>query len=420
MNKDNQSQKTKRALTIVAALLLSLLMFGAGFAGGYYAVDKRARSLAWMAKTVADNYVDGATEDELYDRMYDALELDRFCTHYTPAEYKTVVAASKGKGSGFGFSVSKLDETTRVYDVTFNSPAERAGLKGGMYILRFGSSEDTLQKGTREEALSYLSGVSSCVLECGYKEDGSDARLLSFSREDYLASYVAYADAEGSYRFRGDKSLSLQKVGEGLPLPKDTAYIRFTQFEGKAATEFSECLKKVKEQNKSELVLDMRSNGGGYLDILCRIASHLLKNAEGSRPVVATAPDVGRGETYRAYGNDYEDYLAGVHVRVLLDEHSASATEALVGAMLDYGTLSYEDISIRIGEDGSAHSFGKGVMQSHFTAPDGNVLRLTVSRILSPNGNSIHGVGFTAEQGARAVAAPLLPESDFDLAPYLS
>ena len=76
--------------------------------------------------------------------------------------------------------------------------------------------------------------------------------------------------------------------------------------------------------------------------------------------------------------------------------------------MLDYGTLDYRDIYLR-GEGGSAHTFGKGVMQTTFTTPDGNAMRVTAAEIFWPKGKSIHGTGIRKEDGASVIEAPLLP-----------
>lgn len=94
----------------------------------------------------------------------------------------------------------------------------------------------------------------------------------------------------------------------------------------------------------------------------------------------------------------------------MADENTASASECLIGAMVDYGAISYGDIYLRKTDDGTAHSYGKGVMQSTYVTLQGDAFRLTTAQIFWPNGKTIHGVGVTEGDGANAVEAPLLPE----------
>ena len=416
-----RNTKGKRALAIGGALLILFVGFVAGWLGAYFSVDSRLRNLGWMVNRVAGNYYQDVGKDDLYDRLFDALELDKFCTHYLPEEYDRVKSESKGNNAGYGISLSAAEEKSRIYRVVGNSPAELAGLKSGMYLLAFGESEETLATGTRDELLKYLSEHDGCFLRFGYDAAGSDAQTKFVSRAGYLGSYCIYMDSEATFRFRGESKLVLEKMeneGGMSGLDGDTAYIRLTEFDGNAGDEFEACLKNMKARGRKHLVIDLRSNGGGYLSTLCEIASHLLREAEGTRPIVATARyRSGARSTYRATGNDFSAYFsADSRVRVLLDENSASASEALVGAMIDYGTLKPGDIYARLsgdpaGED-PAHSYGKGVMQSTFVAPNGNALRLTVAEIFWPKGTSIHGTGIGAAHGVIPVDAPLLPAGE--------
>lgn len=418
---EGASQKTnkgKRALAIGVALLILVVGFLAGFLGGFFSVDSRLRSLGWMINRVAGNYYQDVDKDDLYDRLFDALELDKFCTHYTPEEYLTVVGESAGNNAGYGISVSALEEDARIYRVVGNSPAELAGLKSGMYILAFGPTEEALETGTRSELMEFLGSHESCALKVGYEKDGTGAQVKTVTRAHYLGSYCIYADSEATFRFRGDKKLVLTQAEGGMSaLGGDTAYIRLTEFDGNADWEFQTCLENMKARRRTNLVIDLRSNGGGYISTMNGILSHLMRNAAGKNPVSMTAHfRNGATITYRAAGNDFSNYFGeNSRIRVLLDENSASASEALVGAMLDYGTLQGSDIYVRQSGDptqpNSAHSYGKGVMQSTFVAPSGDAMRLTVAEIFWPKGRSIHGTGIGQAHGVVPVTAPLLPSA---------
>ncbi len=395
------------AIGIVGALLFFAGAFFIGYAarGG---IDEQEKSLLWMIDAVEKNYHDEVTRDELFDRMYDALELDKFCTHYTPEEYDVVVDSSNGLGDGYGISLTLDGGKVRISRVIQNSPAELAGLKKGMYVHETG---DKTAATSTSAVISYLNGTENASLVCGFAADGSDKREIVVKRSAYLAAYCYYADSEATFRYRGEKKYALTETGGGMEgLDGDTAYIAIIQFEGHAAEEFEACLGKMKERGRKNLIIDLRGNGGGYLSILCKISAHLMRSAEDRNPLVTQAHfRSGKVENYMAGGNDYSQYLANdAKIRVLADENSASASEALIGVLISYGTCGYGDIYLRKGT-GTARTYGKGVMQSHFTAPDGNVMRLTVADIYWPNERCIHGVGVTEEDGAVPVSAPLLP-----------
>ena len=411
--------KREKVIKCVSAVLFALIFLLAGITAGWFigvsSVDSRARNLAWLLERVKDNYYREVDDEALYESLFESLELDKFCRYYNEDEYDALVRESKGQNSGFGVSLTYEGDAVRIYSTVFNSPAELAGLQSGMTIYRFGDIGGTMQAAKADTFFDSLTGKNSVVLEAGFSSD--DVKTYQIARASYSAAYCEYRDSEKSYRFRGKDKLTLTEVGEGLShLDADTAYIRLTEFDGNAADEFETCLQKMRERGRKNLVIDLRLNGGGYLTTLCEIASHLLKNAEGKSPIVATARyRNGDGEVYAATGNDFSAYFSSdSRIRILADENTASASEALMGAMLDYGTVTSDDIYLRVSmSDGEevARTYGKGVMQSTFVAPDGRALRLTVAEIFWPHGNSIHGVGLRAE-GDHAVKADLFASAD--------
>ena len=139
-----------------------------------------------------------------------------------------------------------------------------------------------------------------------------------------------------------------------------------------------------------------------------------MRNAKESSPVVAKAIYRDRRQiTYPAIGNDFYYYFnENSRVYVLADENTASASECLIGALVDYGTTSLSEIYLRENADGVARSYGKGIMQSHFASASGAAMKLTVAEIVWPvTGRSIHGIGVTPsypEAGAVAIPAELI------------
>lgn len=423
-----QKQKKNTARRVVSVLLgviLCAVGFLAGWFGNYYSLDKEVRTFLW-AKGVADrHYYRDIDEDALYESLYDLLDLDPFSMLYTPDGYDSYVAQGAGQNTGIGLSF--VEETLpagvlpRIFLVVGNSPAEAAGLEKGMYLLGFGKTKEEAAQprtGGTQPFLDFFAenGEAPFFVRCGFSADGSDAALYSLTRKRYQASFCYYRDSESSFRFRyADSSQSsaeaFSETGEPMTvLPADTAYLRLDEFSGNAAEEFLFCLLKFHERGRTNLILDLRSNGGGYLDILTEIAAHLVKDAEGNSPVIARAYfKNGAVEEYPAIGNDYSAYFReDARVLVLADENTASASECLIGALVDYGTVPYRDIFLRENEQGIAKSYGKGIMQHTYVALSGAAMKLTVAEIKWPNGKSIHGVGVVPADGATPVPAPLL------------
>ena len=416
---EKHGKNKKRAVAVVLAVVIAAVGFLAGWLGSWYSRDARLRKLSWLIDTLEDNYYQDVDLDALYDELYDAVVPDRFSYFYTAAEYDRLVAESEGQNEGVGISMLQEDGSIRLYSVVENSPACLAGLEKGMYILGWSEAGGEVSSGSVEELSTFISAQDGdFVLYADHSSDGtaSAENAYTVKKSEYLAAYCLYRDSGSTYAFRGETSLTLTNVTETegalAGLDEDTAYIRLDGFDGNCASEFAACLALMKERGRTNLIIDLRGNGGGYMTSLQSIASHLLRNAERSDPAVAIAVyRDGSRNTYRATGNDFSEYFTEKsRVTVLADENSASASECLIGALVDYGTIGYGDIYIRRDEEtGVCRTYGKGVMQSTFTSLSGDAFRLTVAEIFWPNGRSIHGTGVTPEDDAVAVTAPLLP-----------
>ena len=178
------ARKREKIIRSVSAVLFALIFLFAGILGGWFlgvsSVDERARNLAWLVERVEANYYKEVDDDTLYDNLFSALELDKFCSYYNVDEYDSLISESMGQNSGFGVSLIYEDGAVRLYRTVFNSPAERAGLEAGMYIYRFGGTDGTMQQATSDNFYAYLSSHNEVTVEAGY--DGSDKKTVTISR----------------------------------------------------------------------------------------------------------------------------------------------------------------------------------------------------------------------------------------------
>ena len=186
----------------------------------------------------------------------------------------------------------------------------------------------------------------------------------------------------------------------------DVAYIRLSSFYGNAVEEFGRAAQAYKEDGKGRLLFDLRNDGGGSVGVMQGIAAYLMKDAASdAEPVMRAVYGNGREEIYLAGGDYYDKYFAGSEIYVAANRNTASASEALMGVMLSYGTIAYENIFVTDLSGGAqpARTYGKGIMQTTFQNPfTGEAIKLTTATIHWPDdaGTCIHDRGITTADGA--------------------
>ena len=410
----------KKWVRVLSAVLAGVILIAAGFTAGwvgnYFSIDPRIRELEWVLSVLEDEHYQEVDMDAVYEDLYDAAMPDIFSAYYTAEEYAERVAQSQGHNEGIGITlVSETAGSVRVYSVVENSPAQLSGLAAGMYVYGYSEPDGEIFKAaTTSEVTAFArEQEGDFVIYAGYDAaaEPSAENAHTMARGAYEAAYVTYRDSGTSFAFRGEEA-QLTETGEPLEgLDDKTAYIRLDSFDGNCAQEFRACLERMKERGRTNLILDLRANGGGYMRDLQNIASHLMRENSSVLPVVAYAQfRDGSRRNYIAYGDDFDEYFTEDSViSVLADQNSASASECLIGALIDYGTIGYEDIYIRKAE-GAEHwgTYGKGVMQSTFVSDTGSAVQITVARIYWPKGNCIHGRGVTDADGTVGIEAPFL------------
>lgn len=369
----------------------------------------------WIRKTIEKNYYEGISSEDVYTVIGKEL-LDPYSDYYDPNAYAELTAVREGNRSGFGISYYA---NNIVANVLYNSPAYKAGLRQGMKIvgLKNGDKEIKVGETSLEFAFEFIDYQEGDEVTF-YTEEGT----FLVKCETYLQSYTKYITSKHCLMFQGTDSLKLVETDETLDLPDDTAYLRVTGFYGSVGQEFSILMEYFKSEGMKHLVLDLRGNGGGYLSAMQRLSSYLVKDAKGNDPIVVKEKyKNGKVDVARADGNFYHSYFSdSSEIFVLADENSASASECLIGAMVDYHTVDYSHILLSsFTKEGK--TYGKGIMQNTFRYTDGSALKLTTATVHWPVSEiCIHGVGVTTKDGCPTFQKSMNDRSDTTLHEMLS
>jgi carboxyl-terminal processing protease len=333
-------------------------------------------SLFWEVwQTLDEKYIHEDALDEEFmvygavKGMVNSLD-DPFTIYLDPRETDEFKDSLNGSLHGVGAELTVRDYNLVVVSPLKNSPAEKAGLKSGDIVYKVDgeiASEMTLY-----QAIMSIRGESGTEVVLSIMRDGvEDPFDISIIREQI--------DLE---------SVSMEDLSDGIFL------VSINQFSDDTKSELSEKLSKILLAEPKGLVMDLRYNGGGYLDISVDILSEFLSDQK----EVVTMKRKKENDTEKVfvYGNPR---IPDLPLIVLINEGSASASEIVAGAIQDH------DRGVIMGEQ----SFGKGTVQEVETFSDGSSLRLTIAEWFTPAGRSIDGVGITPD-----IIVGFDDEGDFD------
>ena len=284
---------------------------------------------------------------------------DPYTQFFTPQESKQFEGNIKGSFGGIGAYIGYKDGYTVIISTIKDSPAEKAGVRSGDIIV---SVDATSTRGmSSDEVVSYVRGDigTNVVLEVLHKNDSKTSKIkITRAKVD-----VPVLDTE---------------------IKGDIFIIHFYSFTEDSAVKFQEALKKFGDSGKTRLIIDLRGNGGGYLDSAINIASFFLSKDK----LIVSEKNSKNGEDKKDYsfGYDFFDHKV-LKLAVLIDGGSASASEILAGALKDNGAATI------IGEK----SFGKGSVQRLIKLSDGSDIKVTVAKWFTPNGVNISESGINPD-----------------------
>ena len=369
----------------------------------------------WVRSTISEQYfvfdgdyskvenLDRLSIDEMVSR------LDQYCAFYTPEQYREVLSSNGGNKHGVGVNYSyKSGAGIEVISVIGNSPAKKAGITAGDILVCAEVGEETINFGSRADFTDFIdaraNGESFVLIT-------SDGRKFPIVKNDYTASYAALYTRDKTFEteYKTDDGKKTGKINESAGgfdfLPEGAGYITLSQFYGGAADEMGALIAKFNSENCTTLILDLRKNGGGYVDLMSQIAGRFTSSLAGdSISMIAKYKD---GSQQTSYCKKYAQNIlpAGTKVYVMADSATASASEALIGVLVSYDIIDYDDIYLSDYGDGKVRSYGKGIMQGTYTYVTGEALKITIAGLYWANGRTIHGTGVTPADGCKILAA---------------
>lgn len=312
------------------------------------------RKLQIAELAIKSLYVDSVDEKKLVeDGIRGMLEkLDPHSSYSTPKEVKALNEPLAGNFEGIGVQFNMIEDTLLVIQPVTGGPSEKVGIVAGDRIVSVNDTAIAGVKMANEEIMRRLRGPKGTKVVLGVVRRGiGDVLTFKVTRDKIPVNTI-----DATYMIR-------PAVG----------YIRIGSFGATTHDEFIESVIKLKEQGMRDLILDLQSNGGGYLQAAVDVANELLPKND--LIVYTNGRRVPRME-YKAKG---DGILQDGKIVILVDEYTASAAEIVTGAVQD------QDRGTVVGR----RTFGKGLVQRPIDLPDGSMIRLTIAHYYTPAGRCI-------------------------------
>ena len=299
-------------------------------------------------------YVDSVDFDPLMDKAIVAMlkELDPHTAYIPKKDVQAMNEPLIGSFDGIGVTFQLIKDTINVMEVIINGPSEKVGLLAGDKIVKV---DDTLacgEKITNDWVRKHLRGTKGSKVKVSIKR-GRNPELL-----DFVIT-------------RG--AIPMHSINVSFMADETTGYIKLERFAATSTNELTTAIKKLKGQGMQDLILDLRGNGGGYLNVAFEVCDQFIS---GKKIIVYT-------DNFRKTGEKFYSEKNGLFEEgkliVLVDENSASASEITSGCVQDW------DRGLVIGR----RTFGKGLVQKPLTFVDQSQVRLTISHYYTPTGRCI-------------------------------
>ena len=309
-----------------------------------------------VLEKINKEYVDEINQSESMDSAINGLlqSLDPYSSYMSPEIFEEMQTETSGEFGGLGIEVSMEAGVVKVITPIDDTPASKAGIKAGDYIVKINDIQ--VQGKSLSEAVDLMRGPVGSGIELTVRRRGAK-KALTFN----VVREV----------------IEVQSVKSEL-LENNIGYLRLTSFNDNSSQQIKKQIKKLKKnKNLNSYILDLRNNPGGLLSQAIKISDFFLENGE----IVSTKSRT-KSENRKWFAKK-GDILDGKTLLVLINYGSASASEIVAGALKDHKR------AILVGEN----SYGKGSVQSIIPLKNKGAIRLTVAKYYLPSGKSISQVG---------------------------
>ena len=311
-----------------------------------------------MVQTVSairSYYVDPINLDTIYDRAIPMLlsELDPHSEYIPAKDFKAVNESLEGEFDGIGIVFNASTDTIMVLSVIPQGPSDKAGVRAGDRIMCIDGRDVAGEKIPQDSMVRLMRGKRGTHVKLSLQRHGLD-RLVEVDVE------------------RGAIELHSIETSFMLCEEPNIGFVRLSQFSRTSHAEMRKAIDELLAEGMQSLIIDLRGNGGGFLDQVILIVNDLLPSG---KLIVYTEDRDARQQKQYSKNGKYPE----LDVVVLVDEFSASSSEILAGAIQD------NDRGLVIGR----RTFGKGLVQTQIPFADGSAMRLTVARYYTPTGRSI-------------------------------
>ena len=345
-----------RRFKVYLIILFSIFFFVSPINSTEVDIYKKIDLFGEVLEKINKEYVDEVNQSESMDSAINGLlqSLDPYSAYMSPKIFEQMQTETSGEFGGLGIEVGMEAGVVKVISPIDDTPASKAGLKAGDYIVKINNTQ--VQGKSLSEAVDLMRGPVGSDIELTVRRIGEKKALVfNIVRE----------------------VIQVQSVKSEV-LEDDIGYIRLTSFNDNSSDQIEKQIKKLnKDKNINSYILDLRNNPGGLLSQAIKISDFFLDNGE----IVSTkSRKKSENRKWFAKGGDI---TGGKTLLVLINYGSASASEIVAGALKDHKR------AILLGEN----SYGKGSVQSIIPLKNRGAIRLTVAKYYLPSGKSISEVG---------------------------
>ena len=349
-----------KKIQLYLIIFLSSFLFSYSINSAEIDIYKKIDLFGEVLEKINKQYVDEINQSESMDSAINGLlqSLDPYSSYMSPEIFQEMQTETSGEFGGLGIEVSMEAGVVKVITPIDDTPASKAGIKAGDYIVKIDNVQ--VQGKSLSEAVDLMRGLVGTDIELTLRRRGVKKALnLKITRE----------------------IIEVQSVKSDL-LENNIGYIRLTSFNDNSSDQIKKQINKLKKnENLKAFILDLRNNPGGLLSQAIKISDFFLENGE-----IVSTKSRKKSENRKWFARK-GDITDGKTLLVLINYGSASASEIVAGALKDHKR------AIILGEN----SYGKGSVQSIIPLKNKGAIRLTVAKYYLPSGKSISEVGVSPD-----------------------